>query len=214
MIRNALILFACLLLLACASKPKDALKDALTPAPTAASASVPTDGVVVVSLWYRAARLGDVETLKRLSADREKQPIDHIDGNGVTALMVAARSGQVEAVRFLLANGADVKRSDREWATALGYCVLGAADDDKRMAVAKLLIENGADPFLPDGFGAVPVRELVSLGYLEIVKTLNFKESFACDRAKAPRGDESIVELARKSEQPKLVQYLQSIGCQ
>ena len=146
MIRKLLVFALCLSALSCASKPK------------AQAPPVPTDGVIVVSLWYRAARLGDVETLKRLSEDREKQPIDRIDGNGVTALMVASRNGQVDAVRFLLANGADVKRADKDWQTALGYAVLGSADDDKRKTVTGILLENGADPFLSDGCGAVPVR--------------------------------------------------------
>ncbi len=202
MIQKLLVVALCLTVLACASKPK-----------AEAPPAVPTDGVIVVSLWYRAARLGDVETLKRLSEDREKQPIDRIDGNGVTALMVASRNGQVDAVRFLLANGADSKRADKDWQTALSYAVLGSADDDKRKAVTRLLLENGADPFLPDGYGAVPVREIVSLGYLEILKTLNFTDKSPCDRALPRRGDDSIVELARKSEQEEVMKYLQSIGC-
>jgi len=200
-IQKLLVVALCLTVLACASKPK------------AQPAAVPTDGVVVVSLWYRAARLGDVETLKRLSEDREKQPIDRIDGNGVTALMVASRNGQVDAVRFLLANGADAKRADKDWQTALSYAVLGSADDDKRKTVTRLLLEGGADPFLSDGYGAVPVREIVSLGYLEIVKTLNFTDKSPCDRALPRKGDDSIVELARKSEQDEIMKYLQSIGC-
>lgn len=203
MIRALLVFALCLTAMACASKPK-----ASVPPPAG-----PTDGVILVSLWYRAARLGDVETLKRLSEDREKQPIDRVDGNGVTALMVASRNGQLEAVRFLLESGADAKRADKDWQTALGYAVLGSADDDKRRAVTKLLLEHGADPFLPDGFGAVPVREIVSFGYLDIVKSLTFTDRTPCDRVAPRKGDDSIVEVARKSEQEEVVQYLQSIGC-
>lgn len=202
MIKKLVSFGLCLIVLACASKPKPQ------------TATVPTDGVVMVSLWYRAARLGDVETLKRLSLDRVKQPIDGIDANGVTALMVAARNGQVEAVRFLIENGADVSRSDRDWQTPLGYAILGSADDEMRRAVAKFLIGKGADPFLSDGYGAVPIREIVGLGYIDIVKSVNFTDKVPCDRVAPRRGDDTIVEVARKNEQHEIVKYLQSIGCQ
>ena len=56
----------------------------------------------------RAAGSGDVHEIVRLLD--AGTPIDEIQGRGLSALVLAARSGQIEAVRLLLSRGADPER--------------------------------------------------------------------------------------------------------
>lgn len=50
--------------------------------------------------------------------------VDASGPGGITALMTAAAAGQVEAIRFLLRRGADIRRRDREGFTAIDYALL------------------------------------------------------------------------------------------
>ncbi|MEE8349149.1 MAG: ankyrin repeat domain-containing protein [Acidobacteriota bacterium] len=67
---------------------------------------------------------------------------------GLTPLMFAAQAGSVEAVRLLLAAGADVNEGTEE----AGPPLLLAASNGKEQ-VALLLLEKGADPNATDGYG-------------------------------------------------------------
>jgi uncharacterized protein len=72
--------------------------------------------------------------------------------NGVTALMIAARSSSTELVKFLLENGADVNAQSDD-----GYTAILLAVTNGDAGVTKLLIENGADVNAKsnDGFTAL-----------------------------------------------------------
>jgi len=61
-------------------------------------------------------------------------------GGGLTALVFAAREGDVESARKLVEAGADVNQQ-----TEYGWTPLLTAVNNRNYAVAKLLIENGAD---------------------------------------------------------------------
>src|SRR5689334_9855951 len=76
-----------------------------------------------------------------------------IDDSGATALHWAAEAGDVETVRRLINDGADLEALDRWFGLGpLGWSTLvrrTAADPDARRCVADLLLEAGAqlDPF-------------------------------------------------------------------
>jgi len=72
----------------------------------------------------------------------ERHDPNERDGNGLTPLMWAARSGAVEAMAALLDGGADVEvRDDRNGWTALFHAV-----HVRQSAAVRLLLDRGADP--------------------------------------------------------------------
>jgi ankyrin repeat protein len=66
---------------------------------------------------------------------------------GTTALIEAARSGQIEVVKLLLEHGANVNaaRSDGTRRTALYVAADGMGTDESAIEVTKLLLDKGAD---------------------------------------------------------------------
>lgn len=83
-------------------------------------------------------------------------------------LLAAARKSDTEAVKSLLAKGADVNAKTRYGATALSYaCDRGSLD------VVKVLVEHGADVNVKDTFyGATPLTWAASNNHVEVVKLL------------------------------------------
>ena len=80
----------------------------------------------------------------------------------------AARKGDVEALKTLLAKGVDVNSKTNYGATALSY-----ACDRGHTAVVQLLIEKGADVNAQDSFyNATPIIWAAQRGFAEIVKIL------------------------------------------
>ncbi len=80
----------------------------------------------------------------------------------------AAKKGDVEALKTLLAKGVDVNSKTNYGATALSY-----ACDRGHTAVVKLLIEKGADVNTKDSFyNATPITWAAQRGFAEIVKLL------------------------------------------
>ena len=76
--------------------------------------------------------------------------VDELDDSGLTPLVYAIGTGQVDPVRFLISRGADINKRIQNERTALFY-VYANAD------VAQLLIEAGADVNALDKFGKSPL---------------------------------------------------------
>jgi len=74
------------------------------------------------------------------------------DGGGLTALVYAARSGEIEAARVLLDAGADVNQTTR-----YGWSPLLAATQNRNYQMGKFLIEHGADVNLANNGGWTPL---------------------------------------------------------
>lgn len=88
--------------------------------------------------------------------------------SGETVLMTAARVGNTETVRLLLAKGADVKASEKEkgqnalmWAAAEGHA-----------GVVALLLEHGADPSATSASGFTPLLFAARSGTPEVAAAL------------------------------------------
>ncbi|MGZ3771781.1 MAG: ankyrin repeat domain-containing protein, partial [Bdellovibrio sp.] len=163
------------------------------------------------SLWAHSARVGDVQTLQDL-ANKQEQNYDKQDAHGVTALMIAARFGQTDMVRFLIGKGVNVNLEDQDKQTAVEYALLGPASPSKE-AVVSLLVANGADVFKKSNLGITPVYEMVAEGYLEEIKFLKFSDKFLCDRIQYKNQEDSLVLLAKKNNHIELANYLESQGC-
>ena len=111
---------------------------------------------------HEAAQRNDVAALEQAL---ERQPVDQKNRLGETALRVAARFGAADAVRVLLARGADVEGVD----DGAHDTPLASARDH---AVAALLVEAGArlDPEPPGT--ATPLTRACMNGDLEQVRLL------------------------------------------
>ncbi len=113
-------------------------------------------------LILMAAR-GEVEAVRRLLArgvapDAENE-VQH------TALMSAARNGQLDVVRLLLDRGANAWHRNAEGFTPL-HCAVGAPpyDGEKQAKIVSLLLENGADPNSVCQSGGTPLMNAAWFG--------------------------------------------------
>ncbi len=135
--------------------------------------------------------------------------IDAVDSNGLTALMMAAHCGYVDAVKLLIDAGANVNIASLYGETALHQSILNKKND-----VSIILMDNGADLNKADAKGDTPFldaikvddalieSELISRGarlgnngkekYVEVAAFNNSKESFNCLIEKRLLSDKEI----------------------
>ncbi|HRK07248.1 MAG TPA: ankyrin repeat domain-containing protein [Pseudobdellovibrionaceae bacterium] len=167
-----------------------------------------------VSAWYRAARLGDLQVLE--AELRAGKDVNSVDENGVSALMVASHNGQVRAVSWLLDRGANSALSDIDRQSALLYALVGAGTPEQKSEMAILLLASGADPFQVDRTGAQPVRELIALGFVDVVKSLFRPQrsgKLSCRDADPKPGELGLVGLAESEGHAELSAFLKAQGC-
>jgi ankyrin repeat protein len=113
--------------------------------------------------FYKAIRANDLTLLESLIA---KSDVNVKDRHGATPLMYAAAVGSVDAVKALLAKGADAKAKNSFDATALMW---GAANPEK----VRVLVEAGADVNARSKQGMTPLLIAASnAGSIEIVRLL------------------------------------------
>ncbi len=100
---------------------------------------------------HTAAGMGDLPTVRRLVA--EGWDIDEFDdyGCGLTPLHCAVREEHFEVVAFLLEQGADVNAHDEPTA---GRTPLADVAETCSLAMARLLIDAGANPLIRGGMGS------------------------------------------------------------
>jgi len=115
---------------------------------------------------FIASYNGDLETVKRC-VQQDPEIVNSRDSTGGFPLEMAAQTGQVEIVRFLLERGADVKMS-RGGATALHMAALYGGKTE----LITLLLENGADINARTGDGATPLNFAVIGKQREIAELL------------------------------------------
>jgi ankyrin repeat protein len=116
------------------------------------------------------------------------------DGGGLTALVFAAREGDLESARRLVAGGADVNQ-----VTQYGWTPLLAAIQNRHYVLATFLLERGADPNLANKGGWTPLylatdnRNIEGgdypvragdLDHLDVIKTLLARGANVNARAK------------------------------
>jgi len=126
--------------------------------------------------WNKAllnADLDDYATLRALviaGRDDEAKDIDVADEDGWTALLLASKKGNMQAVRLLLENGAQTDVKDE----AKGFTPLIVATDEGHLGVVKLL----ADPPYnvnvneADTFGRTPLMIASQKGHNDIIENL------------------------------------------
>jgi ankyrin repeat protein len=155
---------------------------------------------------------------------------------GNTALLIAVRSGNIEAIKMLLSNSASINYIPKNWKEMnIIKCAIQHKSYVKCNNLLSLLIENGAHTINPliyyssnktPKYGSNNVELLLKAGaspnqsnragttpLISAVKNGNFDtvkilvENGADIRAN-PQKDNSIFELARKSKSPQILDYL------
>ncbi len=123
-----------------------------------------------------------------------------VDSKGSTPLMIAALNSDLQSVRELVAQGAEInKRNDWGWTALLNATIKG------NKPLVDYLLKNGASPHLADNDGRSPLMAAVLNNHPEIVKTLlNHK----ADVNKANRDGWTALSFAAWKGNTKAVKYL------
>lgn len=137
---------------------------------------------------HRAASLGDLEQIKAFL--EEGLPMNAFDDLNRTPLHCAVIGGHIAAVQYLIEAGADVNAHDEE---RIGETPLGEVAANCTFAMAKILIESGADPTI--------------LGWMTLTA---LDRSAERKRPEGKRVHELLVETVkrRKPNWPRLRNYL------
>lgn len=132
------------------------------------SAQVPPSEVTRASYQglLKAAANGDTARIENLAAGGAD--LDQRDSHGRTPLMVAAHLRHYDAVRALLAAGADINLLDKNRYDVI--TIAAVADDPRMVAIA---IEGGGDPkMVTSRYDGTALIAAAHLGHDEVVKTL------------------------------------------
>ena len=108
-----------------------------------------------------------LEALAASGADVNSQ-----SNQGVTALMVAATSGNTAAVESLIVLSADLEIKDFDGYTPLFHAVHSSEENDDAMAVVDLLINRGSNVNAQDASGATPLMHAALGGREDITGRL------------------------------------------
>jgi ankyrin repeat protein len=113
---------------------------------------------------FEAAIVGDLPRLAELLSEADAEPIDQRSADGFTALHLAAYFGRLR-LEELLDRGADPSA----WATgSLRVQPLHSAVSAGHEAVARLLVEHGADPDQAQDGGYTPLHAAAQNGLSEL----------------------------------------------
>ena len=141
---------------------------------------------------FEAATFGDLD---RLAVLLEADPglTDRRSGDGFTALHLAAFFGQDDAVRLLLARGADPDAHGTGWMTGTP---LSSAASAGHAATVDLLLEAGADPDAVQRGGWTPLHSAAHNGD---VRTVEFLLTHGADPGAIDDEGRSIADMAAES---------------
>ncbi len=150
---------------------------------------------------FEAAAFGRTARLQSI-LDETPALVDAYAGDGFFPLGLAAFFGQKEAVRLLLARGANPNLAARN---AMKVAAIHAASAEGGFEIARLLVEAGADVNAVQQAGFTPLHAAAMTGQLELAKLL--LERGADKAARADDGRDALA-MARDAKQEALVDLL------
>ncbi len=123
---------------------------------------------------------------------------------GGTVLHAVDEGGNLEVVKYLVEQGADVNAKDED-----GWTVLHAVDEGGNLEVVKYLVEQGADVNAKGEWGRTALHAVAEGGNLEVLKYL--VEQGADVNAKGEWGRTALYSAARRGNL-EVVKYLVEQG--
>lgn len=129
-------------------------------------------------------------------------------------LATAAMEGDLEVMRFLIDNGADLDGYNSYDDVALIYAL-----GNQKIEAAKLLVESGADVNLPNAFGTSPFIGATASGDIELIKLMigngaELDKNYPMNLNTSKPGDRNLnpLEFAIKYDQPEIISLLLNAG--
>ena len=161
-----------------------------------------------------AATAGELTAVKTALADGANINVTIGGGNydGCSALMMALMRERFQVADYLIDQGADVNHKRPAQHTpdrSRGQTPLWWAANHGHMALAKKLIDSGADVNTPDHHGGTPLTTSASSGHLDMVKFL--VESGADVHAQIYDGRKAF-NLAVTNGRKRVAEYLLMVG--
>lgn len=123
-----------------------------------------------------------------------------------TRLHEAAVNGDIEKVRTLISEGADVNYKNR-----LGWTPIHTATRNRRQNIVELLIEKGADINGPDNRGWTPLHFAAEIGNIAIVELLIEK---GADLNIETKDKQNALTIARSNNRQEIARLLMRSGAQ
>ncbi len=117
---------------------------------------------------FEAAAIGNLEVLKNIIND-DPASVNSFSPDGFTPLGLASYFGQQEAVSLLIGSGANVNTYSNN---GMKVAPLHSAVASKNIAIAHILLNNGADVNAKQTLGVTPLHSAAHQGHKEMVKLL------------------------------------------
>lgn len=162
----------------------------------------------IYKLWFTAIRENNFDQLSQMHLKNNiswnfRNDHDH------TTLMSACHFGHFDLVKKLLDLKVDVNSLDQKNFNAVAYAVYGLGDNESKVKIINLLLENQADPFTETEFKSRAIFAMIESKLIEPLYKVNW--GVQCDAY--PEKTFSIVNFAQKHRQYYLAAYLQHQRC-
>lgn len=154
---------------------------------------------------FEASALGRVD---RIAALLEEDParVSAYAPDGFYPVGLAAFFGHLEAVKTLIAAGADVRAAARN---PFKVQAIHAAAASRDLNIVRAVLEAGADPNAAQQEGFRPIHEAGANGNLALAQLL---VSHGADPTLANDAGKSCIDMAREKGHVELVQWLAAFG--
>lgn len=121
---------------------------------------------------FEAAAAGDTERLKQ-HLDENPNATEEFSKDGFNALGLAAYFGRVESAEILLQRGADPNVEARnQTRTRPIHSAIANRDHEAALAMARLLVDNGAEVDIAQEGGWTPLHQAAAHGQTQVVEML------------------------------------------
>jgi uncharacterized protein len=154
---------------------------------------------------HEAAAAGSLPRVKEL-VEREPGLASSYSPDGFPVMALAAAFGHEDVARYLHGKGAEINAVATN---GTGYTALTGAVASSHAALAKWLVENGADVNYRYAKGHSPLLEAAANGKLEIVKML---VEHGADPQMRTDGGKNALNFAEERDHKEVTDYLRVVG--